>query len=109
MIEIGKKYVIRNSNHAPNNGKIVTVVSFFGNDVNIKDMKHPRWGIYEGNWYVLDELVVLTDRGSGRLYEPDYLMAECCLFPIDDQSEPGSWEELKDIWVPEGIKVGNTA
>lgn len=99
-IEIGKQYVIKNHPYEPNNGLIVTVTGYLGKDV---PFTYPdgRAGHWEGNrWFIDKQLVSLSswrrERVESNHVNQDYL------FPLDNNTgfEAGSWEALKNIFIP---------
>jgi hypothetical protein len=99
-IEIGKQYVIKNHPYEPNNGLIVTVTGYLGEDV-------PNGtgvgGYYQGKRWVVDTLVTRATFSGQRVSGPPINhVNQDYLFPLDNNTgfEAGSWEALKDIFSP---------
>jgi len=101
MIIVGNKYIIVNS-VAGNNGKVVTVTGYAGyagaDGSNFSAEFGPRW-------FVDCELNAVTvNTITGRIFRGTVTHAgELQLAPFDDGREVTTWEDMKDVWVPERI------
>jgi hypothetical protein len=102
-IEIGKQYVIKNHPYEPNNGLIVTVTGYLGEDVPFIDSEGHN-AYYEGHrWGTAECLISYQVRTSTandcNNINQDYL------YPLDNNTgfEAGSWEALKDIFSPSDL------
>ena len=92
MIQVGKKYEIINS-VAGNDGLIVTVTGYAGPPgfEGLGASKKERWFI---------DRFVPTNYG-GKVNH----LSSCQLKPIRDDRDVISWDEMKDIFIPNDLKV----
>jgi hypothetical protein len=100
-IEIGKQYVIKGHPYEPNNGLIVTVTGYLGVRVPTTT---PSRGVshFRGNRWCIDTSVEDTWIGGKPVGGWINHVNQDYLFPLDNNTgfEAGSWEALKDIFVP---------